>query len=1050
MNIKQNIWLCYKRTNEFFVTHEFQEKGKVLKGSILSILAGVIIAGIVIGAQNVNPFEYFANLFKVSLNPLYINETLQWFSVYTVAGLSLAIGFKTGLFNIGVSGQMLAGASISTIIYKALIEPTSGITGGWATLMFIICVITGALLATFAGALKAFFGIHEVVSTIMINWIIWYIFKFIFFKWNNLYGDGIGGGSANIPENTLQIFGSNIAIPLMMAGICVIIIAVLLAKTVFGFNLKAVGSSPSASKYAGINVRRQMIQSMAISGAIAGVASFINMFTIAPNISFTLDSLPMVGYDAIAIALVASNSALGIILVSCLWAIIQSGGTVTSSLYNMPIQMSSLIFGIIVYFAAIAIVFTKFAPLYWFKLKYFIKKSYLKNNHVNQLQTKIMKWKISAHTPNMNPEFKTNYQALKLEISQVESEQAKPLKQKIKEYKKDFKADALIKMQKYQNELNSYKTNIYQEEIHQGLNGLKLKDKKTNQLIARQAIKQISHLKMQDQTAKDELNQMCKSIIYRKYNEIQAAKKSFVKQKSNAKLWQKEEIKNIKLTNKKAKIKIEFKNYWKMYCDKLISIFNCLTTKNKISKCDSTIIKELEKEEIIKVKYDYLVKFKQIKTFIKIKKMHLDFIMDNGQIIDLENLQNELKIKRNKLKLIKNEMLSKIKKIKLDSIITEEQQKTAITKLKNEYKNKITAIRIDIKIDKIKITTNRQFTILIQQLAKLKITKAEIGIKIKNIKNNQALTKEQKHEEIVKLKHNYHVKINTIKAMIKIKKIKISTIKKLYFLHQKLANKFKDKKSNNSNNQQLIAVKVKDKKIKNQKSNNQQYVAIKKQYEVKIAQAKQDYKQAITSIQSEHELIVSQHSYLQSEQLIAKANDIWKKYQNQIKEVVKPIKSNVYDYFEDKKQINQYSTNVIKLINLADKEIKQLYGEKIFYLFDNKEIINAKKKISLQMQQAVFNIVTKQIIEIEKIELLIQDLYFVNILIDLKMTLKEVKADYVDQIKVQKILANHKWWTKPNNDLKDKLITIESNYIHRIQAATKTLNEHHLSLQGEK
>jgi simple sugar transport system permease protein len=119
-----------------------------------------------------------------------------------------------------------------------------------------------------------------------------------------------------MPTDVFTINGSNVLVPLLIAAGCILIVAILFAKTTFGFKLKAVGSSQSASKYAGINVKAKVIQAMTISGAFAGIAAFINMYTILPNTSFTVDNLPTIGYDAIAVSLVAFNNPFGIIFVS--------------------------------------------------------------------------------------------------------------------------------------------------------------------------------------------------------------------------------------------------------------------------------------------------------------------------------------------------------------------------------------------------------------------------------------------------------------------------------------------------------------------------------------------------------------------------------------------------------------------------------------------------------------------------------------------------------------------------------------------------------------
>lgn len=121
MSFIQLTWSTKKKANEFLISNEFKQKGKSIKGSLLSILAGLMIAAIIVMVQNVNPFEYFYQLFKVAFNGLYIEQTMNWFAVYMVAGIGIAVGFKSGVFNIGMAGQMLAASSISTIVFWSVV-----------------------------------------------------------------------------------------------------------------------------------------------------------------------------------------------------------------------------------------------------------------------------------------------------------------------------------------------------------------------------------------------------------------------------------------------------------------------------------------------------------------------------------------------------------------------------------------------------------------------------------------------------------------------------------------------------------------------------------------------------------------------------------------------------------------------------------------------------------------------------------------------------------------------------------------------------------------
>ena len=483
-------WKLQQKTRDTFSSYETREKFKYIKGSVFAIVLGLIVAGIIIAAQNVNPFIYLRELFNVSFSSLFVEQTFQWLAIYIIVGLAVGLGFKSGVFNIGVSGQMLLGAGIGIIYYRLAVGNGNVMHAGDVIVVFLICLFSGAFLAGIAGALKALFNIHEVVTTIMLNWTVWYLLKFLFTRYQSLSGAGIST-SASMPSDQLAINGSSIAVPLIIAVVCLVIVAFLLSKTVFGYKLKAVGSSPNAAKYAGFNVKAKIVESMLISGGLAGVASFVNVLTLNPNISFTVDNLPAIGYDAIAISLVAFNNPIGIFFTSFLWGILQSGGAGTASLFNMSNQTSSLIFGIIVYFAAISVLFINYYPILRLKINLARISSRTTREQVHQLaleRQKIIKarWSLrpSMDVQNYTQAMKEEKHLLKLAYQQEQKltygeyrKQVKAINQQIRAYVRDYRKNLREIDKKLGQAIKTVKKDNYIQRLTLAKQGIKRRER---------------------------------------------------------------------------------------------------------------------------------------------------------------------------------------------------------------------------------------------------------------------------------------------------------------------------------------------------------------------------------------------------------------------------------------------------------------------------------------------------------------------------------------------------------------------------------------------
>jgi len=339
--------------------------------SLIAILLGLIAGAILIAATGNDPIEGFTYLFQGGLqNAERIGNTLATATPLILAGLSVAFAFRTGLFNIGAAGQMLFGGFCATAVGLTLVDLPSIVI---VPLMVIVGFLAGALWAFIPGLLKAKFNVHEVVSTIMMNWIAyWTIYYLVpqYFKGNT------ETESKNLPDSaTLKMHwlsdlfgGSYINFGLFIAAIMVIVIAFIINRTVLGYELKAVGYNRSAAEYAGISVNRNVILSMMISGGLAGLAGVVQFAGNASTIQIGI--LPSVGFDGIAVALLGMNTPIGVFFSAIFFGLLYSGKGFMSAMTAIPPEIADVIIAIIIYFAATSVLIKKVMDYFGKKRKY--------------------------------------------------------------------------------------------------------------------------------------------------------------------------------------------------------------------------------------------------------------------------------------------------------------------------------------------------------------------------------------------------------------------------------------------------------------------------------------------------------------------------------------------------------------------------------------------------------------------------------------------------------------------------------------------------------
>lgn len=324
--------------------------------SLLAVLFGLVAGALLMVITGHNPFEGFMYLFQGGLkNTQRIGDTLATATPLILTGLSVAFAFRTGLFNIGAAGQFLIGGFCATAVGLTLDLPKAALL----PVMIVAGIAGGALWAVIPGLLKARFNVHEVVSTIMMNWIAyWTVYYTVpaYFKGEFLETESrplSEAASLKLPFLSQMFGGSYINLGLFLALIAVFIVAFIIEKTTLGYELKAVGYNRHAAEYAGIKVNRSVVTSMVFAGGLAGLGGVAQYAGNASNIQIGI--LPSQGFDGIAVALLGANNAYGVLLAAIFFGILYSGRGFMNAMTDVPPEIADSIIAIIIYFAATSV-----------------------------------------------------------------------------------------------------------------------------------------------------------------------------------------------------------------------------------------------------------------------------------------------------------------------------------------------------------------------------------------------------------------------------------------------------------------------------------------------------------------------------------------------------------------------------------------------------------------------------------------------------------------------------------------------------------------------
>ncbi len=289
----------------------------------------------------------------------YLGNTLVKTAPLLMCALSVCFCYKAGLFNIGAAGQYVAGAGAALYAALALHLP-------WYVCL-LLAMLAGAVLGLISGYLKAYHNVNEVISGIMLNWIGLYTVNMILSKVKETASPYTVNVASTSPASVLptmgldKLFSNNryvtIAIPLSI--LIAILISVILNQTKFGYELKATGYNKDAAKYAGMRERRNIILTLGIGGALAGLGAAFLFLTAFEQWSVTQSSVPGMGFNGIAATFLGGLNPIGTIFSSYFIQHINTGGAyLDKAIY--PSQISDLITSLIIYLCGFVLFFKSF------------------------------------------------------------------------------------------------------------------------------------------------------------------------------------------------------------------------------------------------------------------------------------------------------------------------------------------------------------------------------------------------------------------------------------------------------------------------------------------------------------------------------------------------------------------------------------------------------------------------------------------------------------------------------------------------------------------
>ncbi len=329
--------------------------------TLISIVVGFAVGAVFLAAVQIDVGAAYGKLFtSIFANAKSLSYSVVYATPLIILGLSVAFSFRTGVFNIGAEGQFVVGSMAACAV--GILVPAPAIV--LVPLCVLASAVAGAVWGMIVGILKVKWGINEVLSMIMFNWIAFYLSNYIA-GLPAIKSDGNAEATKNVQEAAMILLPKSVISKLGLCnsanwGIFVAILLsifcyVVIEKTTLGFSLKAVGSNRDAAEYAGINVNRAVLTALGISGAMGGIAGAMNLLGMGQRISiFTAQE--SYGFQGIIAALIGNSNPLGVFFGGLFYGAIKYGGS-RLNLIGAPSEVVNVIMGTVVFFIAISHIF---------------------------------------------------------------------------------------------------------------------------------------------------------------------------------------------------------------------------------------------------------------------------------------------------------------------------------------------------------------------------------------------------------------------------------------------------------------------------------------------------------------------------------------------------------------------------------------------------------------------------------------------------------------------------------------------------------------------
>ena len=348
--------------------------------TVIAIILGFVVAGLILLLAGFPPVESIRTLIESMIGrPKDISSVVIRSTPIIFTGLGVAFAIKTGLFNIGAEGQYIIGCVVATMVGSMLDFPRPV-----AILMVLLsAMLVSALSAGFVGLLKARLGIHEVITSIMLNWIALYLSNWIcglqFFHKPGTIGmypvndctytmilpfwKRTEEGRAFMTRHPFlqETLGrTDVHAGIIVAIIAALVISHLLNRTRKGFELRAVGQNIDAARFVGIDVNKSIVHAMMISGALCGLGAGLYITGQSPHTVSTLSAFENVGFNGLSVAFIAFSSPIGCLFAGLLFGGLLYGGAGLQSKVGAPTEIINIIIGIIVFFCALSYLIPQF------------------------------------------------------------------------------------------------------------------------------------------------------------------------------------------------------------------------------------------------------------------------------------------------------------------------------------------------------------------------------------------------------------------------------------------------------------------------------------------------------------------------------------------------------------------------------------------------------------------------------------------------------------------------------------------------------------------